>query len=216
MSKTGLTINTSNFTRAIQEMARLTGASYEDIVKAEIGATLSQTIKNTKAATRESIKKSMEKGVWIPDKKYPKHRGGRIVPPNWKMTPEQWSWLQERTKEKYKRAGLLKQSWLKIIKETGSPIPSNAKISPKAESAAVNGKRMFIPTSHNRRTSGSKVGYDIANYAKAAVQWGPARMAFIRAINGRVGYFHRNVRTGVFKKVGDIAKKYPGFKVRGI
>jgi hypothetical protein len=216
VSKSGLTIDTSNFNRAVQEMARLTGASYEDIVKAEIGATLAAAIKNTKAATRASIKKSTEKGVWIPDKNHPKYKGGRIVPPNWKMTSEQWAWLTKNLEEKYKRAGLLKQSWLKIIKETNSPIPKNATISPKAESATVRGKKMFIPTTYNRQVSGSKVGYNIANYAKAATQWGPAKMAFIRAINGRVGYFHRNVRAGVFKKVSTIAKKYPGFKVRGI
>ena len=50
---------------------------------------------------------------------------------------------------------------------------------------------------------------------RSAIEGG-GRAALLKAINGRTGYFYRNLKSGAFKKVSDIAKKYPGFNVRGI
>ena len=204
MSKNGLTIDTSNFNRAITEMARLSGVKFEDVVKAEIGSVLSQTITNTKKATKASIDKSM-KVTYVGDNKF--------VNASWRLPDATWQKVQQRRKELIRRIGTAKKSWYLLAKQMGIPLP---KTPPAYVAAAkVNGKELTEEVRHTKKTSGAKVGFSIENFTRAAIRGG-GRAALLKAINGRTGYFHRNVKKGVFKKVGTIAKQYPGFKVRGI
>jgi hypothetical protein len=229
VSKKALTIDTSNFNRAVKEMARMSGVNFEDVVKSEIGSVLSQTITHTARATKASIDRSFVKWVYISESspaKRPqsslskgtaylmvKGRGGVAH-----RYPDQiWSWINmskdQRIKELRKRIGTAKKSWYLLAKGMRITL---AKTPPAYVAAArVNGKELTDEVRHTRRVSMSKVGFMIENFTRAAIRGG-GRAALLKAINGRTGYFYRNVRAGVFKKVGTIAKKYPGFRVRGI
>jgi len=120
---------------------------------------------------------------------------------------------EQREAELKRRIGTAKRSWVLLAQRMGILLP---KTPPGyVNKAMVNGKVLSDEVSHVRKVTASQVGFLIQNFTRAAVRGG-GRAALLKAINGRVGYYHRNVRSGVFKKIADVAKKYPGFKVRGI
>jgi len=228
MSKTGLTIDTTNFNRAVAEMARLSGVKFEDVVKAEIGSILSQTITNTPKASKASIEKSLNKWIWTDAHSPARHpqsslRKGTsyLVGPgaqgSHRYSAEIWNFIQEnkakQQAELIKRIGLTKKSWYLIAKSLGITLPK--KVPGYVLNATTHGKERDDLVDHERKVSGSKVGFKIINNTLSAVRGG-GRAALLKAINGRTGYFYRNLRAGSFKKVAEIAKKYPGFKIRGI
>jgi len=223
MSKTGLTIDTTNFNRAINEMARLTGVSMEEIVLAEVGSVLSQTITNTPKATKESIMKSSKDFIWIRNeggtwnRKGKTYYGGTFYPLKWHYKDDLWNFIvtskDARIKELIKRIGVAKQSWFKLANNLGIKLPKN--VPGYVAKAAVNGRTFATPVNQQKITSGSKIQISIENMTRSAIEGG-GRAALLKAINGRTGYFYRNLKSGAFKKVSDIAKKYPGFNVRGI
>ena len=204
MSKNGLTIDTSNFNRAMREMARLSGVKFEDVLRAEIGSVLSATITRTKKATKASIEKSMSM-TYVGEKKF--------VNAKWRLPDATWQKVQERRKELIRRIGTAKKSWYLLAKRMDIKLP---KTPPAYVAAAtVNGKELTEEVSHRRKVSMSNVGFLIENSTTAAIR-GEGRAALLKAINGRTGYFYRNMKKGAFKKVATIAKAYPGIKVRGI
>ena len=228
MSKTGLTIDTSNFNRAINEMSRLTGVSMEDIVLSEVGSVLSATITNTPKATKASIDKSLKKWAFIQESSPAKNpqsslsqgtaylllRGSRGA----HRYPDYiWSWIQmnqeQRKKELIRRIGVAKQSWFKLANNLGIQLPKS--VPGYVAKAAIDGKTFATPVDQKKTTSGSKVQVQIENMTNSAIRGG-GRAALLKAINGRTGYFYKNLKSGAFKKVSTIAKKYPGFHVRGI
>jgi hypothetical protein len=204
MSKNGFTIDTTNFNRALVEMSRLSGVDYEQIVKAEIGSILSATITNTPKATKASIEKGMA-FTYVTNKE--------LVNASWRLPDAIWNKVQQRKKELIRRIGTAKKSWFLLSKQMGIKLP---KLPPAyVASSAVNGKELTEDVSHLRKVSGNKIGFFLENSTRSAVRGG-GRAALLKAINGRTGYFYRNLRSGVFKKVSTIAKRYPGFQVRGI
>ena len=213
MSKNGLTIDTSNFNRAMREMARLSGVKFEDVLKAEIGSVLSATITNTKKATPATIRKSL--GDWI----VLKDSGGKVTRYDLRRrwSDDMWQHIissrDRRLVELIRRIGTAKKSWFLLANQMGVVLP---KAPPGyVTKSTVNGKELAEEVRHTRKVSMSNVGFLIENFTKAAIR-GAGRAALFKAINGRTGYFHRNVKKGAFKKVATIAKAYPGMKVRGI
>jgi hypothetical protein len=226
--KNGLTIDTANFNRAIRAMTALSGVDFETIVKAEVGSVLSATITNTKKATKASIDKSLQKWAFIQESSPAKHpqsnlsqgtayllmggsRGAHRYP------DYIWAWIQmnqeQRKKELVRRIGTAKKSWYLLAQRLKINLPKS--VPGYVQKATVNGKELTGEVESTRKVTGSQVGFLIRNFTRAAISGG-GRSALLKAINGRTGYFHRNLRSGAFKKVSTIAKKYPGFHVRGI
>jgi len=223
VSKRELTIDTTNFNSAIREMTRLTGGKFEDIVKSEVGSVLSQTITNTPKATKKSIEKSFVKWIRLrhgaPAKRPQSSlsKGTAYLVMKHRYPDDVWNFIMssadEQKKELARRIGTAKKSWLLLAQRMGITLPKT----PPAyvAKALVKGKSLTDQVSHTREVSGSKVGFTIDNFTRSAVRGG-GRAALLKAINGRTGYFHRNLRSGAFKKVATMAKKYPGFKIRGL
>jgi hypothetical protein len=227
MSKSGFTINTTNFNRAIAEMSRLSGVDFEQVIKSEIGSVLSATIINTPKATTKSMQKSMELWVFIREPSPAKNPQSSLAKGTVYLVGKKrnrnhypdyiWEWIQmsaeQRMAELKRRIGTAKKSWVLLAREMKISLPKT----PPAyvTKSLVNGKELIDKVDYIRKVTINKVGFLIRNHTRAAVRGG-GRAALLKAINGRTGYFHRNVRSGVFKKVGSIAKKYPGFKARGI
>jgi len=118
---------------------------------------------------------------------------------------------KEKMQELLRRRGLAKQSWMAIAESLGLPINAPAYVQkatvkqkpyPQKVKSEQKGKRgnFFI------RISNSMITMINAN----------GKGALAKAINGRAGYFTRNMKKGVFGKWQEIAKKYPGLKVSGL
>ena len=98
MSKNGTTVNTTNFNRAMRDLARLSGVSFRQVIVAETGSILKKTISNQMAADASKIRTRQAKG---------------------KITKEQMQ-------ELLKRRGLAKQSWLAIGNKLGLSLDAPA------------------------------------------------------------------------------------------
>ncbi len=91
MSKTGLTIDTTNFNRAMKDLSRLSGVSFKQVILSETGSILQKTISNQMAADASKIRARQAKG--------------KISKPE--------------MQELLRRRGLAKQSWLAIASLLG-------------------------------------------------------------------------------------------------
>jgi len=94
VSKNGLTIDTSNFNRAMRDLSRLSGVSFKQVILSEAGAILQKTISNQMAADAGKIRARQAKG---------------------KISKSQMQ-------ELLRRRGLAKQSWLAIAEKLGAPV----------------------------------------------------------------------------------------------
>jgi hypothetical protein len=108
------------------------------------------------------------------------------------------------------RRGLAKQSWLAIGKKLGMDLTAPAYV----RRAAVKGVAYDQKVSVSERKVGGLFTIIVENDMQTTVA-SRGRIAILRAMNGRVGYFKRNLRAGVFEKVATMAKKYPGLSVKG-
>ncbi len=94
MSKNALTIDTSNFNRAMRDLSRLSGVSFKQVIISETGAILQKTISNQQAADAGKIRARQARG--------------KISKPE--------------MQELLKRRGLAKQSWLAIAEKLMTPV----------------------------------------------------------------------------------------------
>ena len=86
MSKSGLTIDTSNFSMAMRDLSRLSGVSFKQVIVSETGSILKKTISNQMAADASKIRARQTRG---------------------KIS-------KSEMQELLRRRGLAKQSWLAI------------------------------------------------------------------------------------------------------
>lgn len=204
MAKKSQSINvvTSDFSRAMREMSRITGFSFADIIRAETKSILEAAAKKTAAAQVKLIEANVNaKPVRTLNAKryFMKNRYPDTI----------WKALQLQIKNSLKRRkearGLSKKSWVQIAEKLGIEIsvpnyvakattkggdyPENAKGSEKQE-----GNAFHIEITNSRTYSPSVVD------------------ALRAAMRGRTNFFKKNLRLGVFQKTSELAAKYPGLK----
>lgn len=106
--------------------------------------------------------------------------------------------------QKIAARGLQKKVWAQVGEAMGLQI---TKI-PQYAQAATTPKGDFPEDAQGGpRNQGSSFTMDGQIFR---VYWPGIRSALARAINGRKGFFYRNLRKGVFDKAEEIAKKYKG------
>jgi len=182
VSKSGLTIDTSNFSRAMRDLSRLSGVNFKQVIVSETGAILKKTISNQMAADASKIRARRAKGTI-----------NRL-----------------QMQELLNRRGLAKQSWLAIGEKLSLILNAPAYV----RNAKVKGQRYDQKVKVSEKKVGGLFTLILENKMQTTVK-SLGRSAILKAINGRASYFKRNLKSGVFNKVGTIAKKYPGLKVRG-
>ena len=211
-------VDTSNFNRAMNELSRLSGVSFKEVIRSEVAAVIAQTIKNTKRADKSLITKVvMSKKTSKGKSRLIKGEDGVVYNMNAVYSGKEKIKAQAaqkaRLKELLARVGLAKQSWLEIATKLNLNLPTKAP--GFVSTAKVKGKVIDHPVSGQELPSGKKFSIVITNADKVMIK-AFGKGAFLKAIGGRAGYFYRNQKTGVFKKVDQIAKKYKGLKVIGV
>lgn len=204
MAKKSQSINvvTSDFSRAMREMSKITGFSFADIIRAETKSILEAAAKKTAAAQVKLIEANVNA------KPVRTLNGKRYFMKN-RYPDAIWKALQLQIKNSIKRRkearGLSKKSWVQIAEKLGIEIsvpnyvakattksgdyPENAKGSEKQE-----GNAFHIEITNSRTYSPSVVD------------------ALRAAMRGRTNFFKKNLRLGVFQKTSELAAKYPGLK----
>lgn len=167
-------VDSSNLTRALHELARLTGKDFETVVKSEGVEVLHGAIARTDAAQLALIEKTKS--------------------PTLKA-------------EKIAARGLQKKVWAQVGEKLGLQI---TKIPQYAQAATA--PRGDYPEDAQGTVKSQGSNYELHGEI-FRVYWPGVRAALAQAINGRTGFFYKNLRKGVFDKAEDIARKYPGMSV---
>jgi hypothetical protein len=110
---------------------------------------------------------------------------------------------------KIKARGLSKQSWWLLAARAGLQINAPGFVKKAVASTTLTYPENFTARQVNRR---DEVGIFFSN-AQPTVPWAGGQRALRKAINGRVGFFRRNLKLGVFKDMKKIAVAYPGLRI---
>jgi len=199
----------------VRRLTRQTGASFRDVLKAEVGSIFSGAIQKTRIANASKIRFHYQSPVTANGKPRFLELNGKTYSLNRRYPDALWAAIQAFEKaqmqERLRRRGLAKQSWLATAAKLGI-VPKG--VPGYVANALVNGERYAHHVTASENAAGSHYSIQVTNAMQVASYAG-GKAALQRAINGRTGYFYRNVRKGVFRRFSDIAKAYPGIKVLG-
>lgn len=209
-----------NLTGAMRQLAKLTGRSFNDVVRSETQAVLQKAQSRVKSATKKSVEASIEKrpfftlheteyaatdraGVKISKNGFIKYLKKRRKYPD-----ELWNKFEASKKKsvanRLKSRGLQRKVFLQLAEKLSMKL---TKIPAYVRSASANGRD--YPDDARARSVFTSSGLTIECELRRA--YGQGILGFIQsAIKGRSAFFRKNLREEVFKRAKTIAAKYPG------
>jgi hypothetical protein len=207
-SSASLNIVASDFTRAMRQLAEITGVSFQDVIRAETKSILEAAVKKTQAAqvklitarVNDRVARSLDGKTYLMS-------GSANAPKGWRLPDAVWAAIQLQIKKSIKRRkdarGLAKKSWVQAAGSLGIDIKAPAFVQ-KATTTTGD-----YPANANgaEKTEGNSFFIEITN---SRTYTASTRDAIRAAMRGRTRYFQNNLKRGVFKKTSDIAAKYPG------
>ena len=204
MAKKSQSINvvTSDFSRAMREMSRVTGVSFAEIIRAEAKSILEAAAKKTAAAQVKLIEANANA------KPVRSLNGKRYYMKN-RYPDSLWAALQLQIKNSIKRRkdsrGLSKKSWVQVAEKLGISISTPnyvAKATTKDGDYPENAQG-------SEKQDGNAFHIEITN----SRTYSPSVRDSLRAaMRGRTNFFKKNLRLGVFQKTSEITARYPGLK----
>ena len=211
MAKTAsINVVASDFTRAMREMSKLTGATFADIIRSETQSILEAATKKTQAAQVKLIQARVKGTVarTLEGKTY-LLPGSAHASKGWRVSDPIWNAIQLQIKNSIKRRkdarGLAKKSWVQAAEKLGLTL----KVPSYVSKATAKGGDYPQNAQAEEKQNGAEFFIQITNertYSRSVID------AIRAAIRGRTRFFQNNLRRGVFKKTADIASKYPGIK----
>lgn len=207
-----LHIDTTQFTRAIQQIAKYSGADLVTVVEAEAKAVLTKAASFTPAADAKRIRERHERRDFI---KADVGNGRQLYDLRHRYPTRIWSRLKMARDRSLKRKlagrGLSKQSWERLALAAGLVISVPAYVRKAIASTGKQYPQNFTAT-RMRKGRAFGIAFENAQPTVQLPQVGGAR-ALHRAINGRVKFFARNLEKGVFTSLRKIAAAYPGLRL---
>ena len=237
MPRATVDIDTTNFSLAMRQLAKMTGHSrkLQVVIRSETGAIYNGALKRTKKGDRQKIteahtlsnagigKRRLVKWLYI---------GGRRVRTNtitekggmatgkgggqyWDPEKKNPDWILAKQKIaklktlRLRRIGLAKWSWVEMARTARitTPIKSPGYVL-KAGNSVYVGKQTYT-RSFFSIAIGQKKGFHIKLQHRADAQFGGrTRTAFIVAMNARTTTFRMNVDRGVFEDANERSRRY--------
>lgn len=202
-------IDATRFNSMLRELAAVFPATeWDDILTGEVAAVAYAAQRGTRSASVKKIRQDVAGRQWvtITGKKY--KLSHRYPTGLWRKIEAD---LRRGLDTKLAARGLARRSWLAAFPALGRESPGA--IPAYVQRANAKGQQ-FINTFITRENRGDQSGIRLENRAPG-VDWPAARMrsALLRAINGRVGFFTRNMETGFYRTLKERAAKYPGIAV---
>lgn len=221
-----LDIDLTAFNRMCNDLARLTGRPFENVVKYEAVKVLEKASVYSKAAQVARIKAHFEKGLFrtysedMYTPRYPRRarslHGGQLIYYLGNHYPDMlWGLIEKAQSISLAAAlaarGLAKKSWDELARSFGFKIVLPAYASRARPS---DGKTYPHDVSSHQQGDGARYSLHVVN-AQPTINTSGAQghRAFARAVHGRVKYFDQNVGHHVFTAAAAVAKKYPGVTV---
>lgn len=211
--KASARVDVSGFSAVTKELAKLSGSSQRDVIRAEAQAILSTTARKTRAAKIKSIKKR-HAPIWQKDggKKWDS-TGGKLYLLTNKLPDAVYAALNKKGKERIKRIrksrGWAKQTWHAVGKALRLTIPMPA-YAQKATVEPVSAEQVTQGLELTKENDYTLIIGNSSTIAKTLRLGG----VIGSAIRGRIKYFEQNVRRGVMNDVKKAASRYKGITFR--
>jgi hypothetical protein len=216
MAKNTAELDATRFRRMVLEMSKHARITPERVIDFEAGKMIESALKFTKVAKSGDIRKRVTDQVFnrpfrtLNGKIY--FLGNRYPDAIWsKLKSSQQKEVSEKLKVLLKRRGLAKQSWWLLGKKLGIEIKAPA----FAQKAEVAGADLPGNVRFRREGTGKKSVLTLVNDSPSATSpGGKGHDAMRKAFRGRLKFFERNMKEGVFQNIKTIAAKYPGITVK--
>ena len=220
-------VDASNFTAMARELAerlKANGVTFEQVLNSEAGSVITAAAKRTREAKVSAIKRAVSRSIpsssdnsrrknsWYT----PPGGGGVPVRRGWKIPDVRWRAYLEMKRDEQKRRlesrGLARQAWLTVADQLKLQLNEQG-LKQARRAKAVSGRTVRQRANGVRSASSEKHTITLL-YGNPLGAYTGARFALQKAINGRVGFYQRNLRSGALGTVQQIAAKYPGLRVR--
>jgi hypothetical protein len=216
MAKNTAELDATRFRRMVLEMSKHARITPEQVIDFEAGKMIESALKFTKVAKSGDIRKRVTDQIFnrpfrtLNGKIY--FLGNRYPDAIWsKLKSSQQKEVSEKLKVLLKRRGLAKQSWWLLGKKLGIEIKAPA----FAQKAEVAGADLPGNVRFRREGTGKKSILTLVNDSPSATsKGGKGHDAMRKAFRGRLKFFERNMKEGVFQNIKTIAAKYPGITVK--
>jgi hypothetical protein len=155
--------------------------------------------------------------AWWIDRNNKGKRTFYLMNGNRRWSPDRWSQYraEERdrrsdlvveTKERTGRRGIAKQSWHFLVEKIGgvSKAPGYVK------KAKVKGQQLISNISALITRTRDGITISGSNAQPGAVKQDAESRILARAVNRRIRFFEKNLKKGVFEKLANLARAYPG------
>jgi hypothetical protein len=205
MSK-GFTVDTRKFNALVRDLARNTGRTIPQIIESETKAILERALALTKSAKSGKIRADTNTSEWItlPNKKRAKRA--------WRLSAKDWAHVQKRNREKLAKLlaarGLSKKQILGVGDQLGMRLSGVPDYVRRAVSTDKDHRNAVNSKATRKRSPFTYAVQFIIKYPLAFFKEVGLASAVNRAIAGRVKFFQRNVKEGVFKSQAAIARAY--------
>lgn len=214
-------LKTEKFAKMTQELAQAAGTELEDVVDFEVTRVLDTASRRTKTASK---KKMIEYWRWR--RRFTKIDGKLIQfhPGVSKKTGEVTNfryadnllWAravvqrEDEMNARIARIGTAASTWLEIARILR--LPAQGKASARKILKRFGNPSIATGTRTNRGPG--RYSHTIVNRSVLRF-WLRFGVLLQKVINGRLGFFRRNFRSGVFRAANQVAAKYPGLRIRG-
>lgn len=216
-------VNTAQINAMFEQLSQLSATTHEKVVKSEVGSILEKTIQNTRAASATKIRKQYERFVplgidaYSPKqmRKFGRLIGGRnlLYYMENRYPNALWSRLKDRRaaliRTKLAARGLSKQSWLQVGDALGIKVDAPEYV----RNARATTGQIYENVKASSKVSSGKIEITFSNGQPTVNAIGGGQ-ALKRAIQGRIKYFENNAEHSVFADVKQIARAYPGLKIK--
>ena len=212
MAKKSQSINvvTSDFSRAMREMSKITGFSFAEIIRSETKSILEAAAKKTATAqvklietrVKGTVARTLEGKTYLLPGSAHASKGWRVSDPIWKALQLQ---IKNSIKRRKDARGLSKKSWVQIAEKLGIEIS----VPNYVAKATTKGGDYPENAQGSEKQEGNAFHIQITN----SRTYSPSVVDSLRAaMRGRTRFFQNNLKRGVFQKTSELAAKYPGLK----
>ena len=219
-----MTVDTSSFTAMARELAerlKANGVTFEKVLSVEAGSVITAAAKRTREAKVAAIKLAVSRSV-PRSSDNPRRKNSFYTPPGggpvkrgWKIPDARWRAYLDAKRDEQKRRlasrGLARQAWLTIADQLRLKINEQG-LQQARRAKAVSGRTVRQRANGVRSASAEKHTITLV-YGNPLGAYTGARFALQKAINGRVGFYRRNLRSGALSNAQQISAKYPGLQL---
>jgi hypothetical protein len=191
------------FRSALGDLQRISGKDFETVIRSEMSAVLSATVRATPKASVQKIKGRHQSAQFT-------KRDGKTYKLSHRYPDALWSEIRARRERSLKRKldarGLAASAWVAVADKLRLPIKAAGYI--RKAKGRKGGAAQFVTVNESKSGNAYGIGF-VQAMTKMNATLGLGRV-FRVALNARANYFSRAVKLEATKKIKRVLDRYPG------